>query len=135
MQDIGHVLQRGKNRGKERERERQTEREREDYKIMKSFTPRHHTQMHGHMHLHTHTHTHTHRHTRCYVTWPCQSIVLMRMMLSGRRSSEMRIWFSWSYTDFLGTCDRTCFMDLVSAIHTSKEMSKCCGSILMYSMQ
>lgn len=30
-------------------------------------------------------------------------MVLMRMMLSGRRSSEIRIWFSWSYTDFLGT--------------------------------
>lgn len=36
-------------------------------------------------------------------TCPCHSIVLMRMMLSGSRSSEMRIWFSWSYTDFLGT--------------------------------
>ena len=33
-------------------------------------------------------------------------MVLMRMMLSGKRSSEMRIWFSWSYTDFLGTCGR-----------------------------
>ncbi len=30
-------------------------------------------------------------------------MVLMRMMLSGKRSSEIRIWFSWSYTDFLGT--------------------------------
>lgn len=36
-------------------------------------------------------------------TCPCHSMVLMRMMLSGRRSSEIRIWFSWSYTDFLGT--------------------------------
>lgn len=39
------------------------------------------------------------------LTCPCHSMVLMRMMLSGRRSSEMRIWFSWSYTDFLGTFD------------------------------
>ena len=39
------------------------------------------------------------------LTCPCHSMVLMRMMFSGRRSSEMRIWFSWSYTDFLGTFD------------------------------
>lgn len=36
-------------------------------------------------------------------TCPCHSMVLMRIMLSGRRSSDIRIWFSWSYTDFRGT--------------------------------
>lgn len=37
-----------------------------------------------------------------FLTWPCQSDVLMRMMLSGRWLSDTRMWFSWSYTVFLG---------------------------------
>lgn len=42
-------------------------------------------------------------HRNCHVvltavnhTWPCQSEVLMRMMLSGRWLSDTRMWFSWS---------------------------------------
>lgn len=35
-------------------------------------------------------------------TCPCQSEVLTRMMFSGSWSSEMRMWFNWSYTVFLG---------------------------------
>lgn len=35
---------------------------------------------------------------------PCQSEVLTRMIFSGSWSSEMRMWFSWSYTVFLGIC-------------------------------
>lgn len=35
-------------------------------------------------------------------TWPCQSEVLTRIMFSGSWSSETRMWFSWSYTVFLG---------------------------------
>lgn len=41
-----------------------------------------------------------------FLTWPCQSDVLIRMMLSGSWLSDTRMWFSWSYTVFLGICDR-----------------------------
>lgn len=37
-------------------------------------------------------------------TWPCQSVVFTRMTFSGRAASDTRIWFSWSYTTFLGIC-------------------------------
>lgn len=37
-----------------------------------------------------------------FLTWPCQSDVLTRMMLSGRWLSDTRMWLSWSYTVFLG---------------------------------
>lgn len=40
-----------------------------------------------------------------FLTWPCQSDVLMRMMLSGSWLSDTRMWLSWSYTVFLGICD------------------------------
>jgi hypothetical protein len=36
------------------------------------------------------------------LTCPCQSEVLTRMIFSGSWSSEMRMWFNWSYTVFLG---------------------------------
>lgn len=39
------------------------------------------------------------------LTWPCQSDVLMRMMLSGSWLSDTRMWLSWSYTVFLGIWD------------------------------
>lgn len=49
---------------------------------------------------------------RRLLTWPCQSDVLISTMLSGRRFSETRMWFSWSYTVFLGICrsERTNFL-------------------------
>lgn len=37
-------------------------------------------------------------------TWPCQSVVFTKMTFSGRAASDTRIWFSWSYTTFLGIC-------------------------------
>lgn len=40
-------------------------------------------------------------------TCPCQSVVLIRMMDSGSWSSENRMWFSWSKTDFLATWQNT----------------------------
>lgn len=40
----------------------------------------------------------------CHPTCPCQSAVLTRMIFSGSWSSETRMWFSWSYTVFLGIC-------------------------------
>ncbi len=54
-------------------------------------------------------------------------MVLMRMMLSGRRSSEMRIWFSWSYTDFLGTfttSEKWKVRDIRKPVHFHKHNSK-----------
>lgn len=46
--------------------------------------------------------SHVRPHVLVFLTWPCQSDVLMRMMLSGRWLSDTRMWFSWSYTVFLG---------------------------------
>lgn len=45
-------------------------------------------------------------------TCPCQSDVLTRMMCSGSWSSETRMWFSWSYTVFLGICGHGASRDM-----------------------
>lgn len=55
---------------------------------------------------------------RGQLTCPCQSDVLMRIMLSGSWLSDTRMWLSWSYTVFLGICTS------ISALKNNKNFKK-----------